>query len=161
MGSYGVSSRCVSRGETITATGPVLFLKRLLGGESPRQYQIMGAITGGSHFRAGGTTTVPVIVQAAASQTANLEEWQDSDGEVIARVAIGGGIVAAAENAGLSAETGGYLYLSKSSVAAANPGSDKLRLYVRDGTNPGTLKLVVRGGTSGAETTVVDNIGQT
>lgn len=121
----------------------------------------MGAITGGSHFRAGGTTTVPVIVQAAASQTANLEEWQDSDGEVIARVAIGGGIVAAAENAGLSAETGGYLYLSKSSVAAANPGSDKLRLYVRDGTNPGTLKLVVRGGTSGAETTVVDNIGQT
>ena len=33
-------------------------------------------------------------------------------------------------------------------------------MYYRDGTNAGTLKLVVRAGAAGAETTILDNIPQ-
>jgi hypothetical protein len=34
-------------------------------------------------------------------------------------------------------------------------------LYFRAGTNTGTLKLVVRAGAAGAETSIIDNIDQT
>jgi hypothetical protein len=34
------------------------------------------------------------------------------------------------------------------------------QLYLRDGTTAGTLKLVIIAGTTGAETTILDNIPQ-
>lgn len=56
---------------------------------------------------------------------------------------------------------GAPLLLAKQAGAATNPGADLGRLYFRAGTNAGTLKLVARAGTAGAETTVLDNIPQT
>lgn len=56
--------------------------------------------------------------------------------------------------------SGNYSRYAKSSGAASNPGADRLLVYVRDGTNVGTLKLVVIAGAGGAETTLLDNIPQ-
>ena len=46
----------------------------------------------------------------------------------------------------------------RQSAASSNPGALLARLYFRDGTTTGTLKLVVRAGAAGAETTIFDNI---
>jgi hypothetical protein len=50
--------------------------------------------------------------------------------------------------------------MAKQTAQAASPGAGNAHLYFRDGTNAGTLKLVVRAGASGAETTILDNIPQ-
>ncbi len=50
------------------------------------------------------------------------------------------------------------LRLSKLSAALANPGTDTAVLYLRPGTNANTVKLVIRAGAGGAETTILDNI---
>jgi hypothetical protein len=50
--------------------------------------------------------------------------------------------------------------MKKTSSAVANPGADIARIYLVAGTTAGTLKLVVRAGASGAETTILDNIPQ-
>ena len=42
---------------------------------------------------AGNATTVPMTVKGAASQSANLQEWQNSAGTVLAQVQSGGNIV--------------------------------------------------------------------
>ena len=43
-------------------------------------------------FTSGATTVTPIVVRAAASQTANLTEWQDSAGTVLAFVNAAGDI---------------------------------------------------------------------
>lgn len=110
--------------------------------------------------------TVGARIRGAASQTANLQEWQNSAGTVLSRIApsgtmyvngyatLNGYFYAQEENAGA------FIRLTKQSTAAANPSSGQAKLYLRDGTTAGTLKLVVRAGTAGAETTILDNIPQ-
>lgn len=44
-------------------------------------------------FTANATSVIPLTVKAIASQTANLQEWQNSAGTVLARVGSGGAIV--------------------------------------------------------------------
>jgi hypothetical protein len=56
--------------------------------------------------------------------------------------------------------SGGHNTLVKANATMSNPGANTGRLYFRDGTNSGTLKLVVIAGASGAETTILDNIPQ-
>jgi hypothetical protein len=113
------------------------------------------------------TPTIPVFrVRGAASQSANLQEWQNSAGTVLAQVnstgIVFGAQIRTIQSSGLMTETSGGagLTLLKSTSANGNPGAGFGRLYFRDGTNAGTLKLVVRAGTAGAETTILDNIPQ-
>jgi hypothetical protein len=56
--------------------------------------------------------------------------------------------------------SGGKIRLTRATAAATNPGANIGALYFRDGTTAGTLKLVVRAGAAGAETTILDNIPQ-
>jgi hypothetical protein len=132
------------------------------------------SVTGGGYTQGRvsvdtqGTTSIGITVRGVASQTANLQEWQNSAGTVVAYVASGGAARFDIVQGGSSAEadlrgasSGGILTLKKATAAASYFGTDQLRLYVRDGTNAGTLKLVVRAGTAGAETTILDNIPQT
>lgn len=111
--------------------------------------------------------TVGLVVRAATSQSAVLTSWRDANSSPIASVSAGGtmrGLVVSTNNdfARLLEETstsaGGLLQLSKIGGAAANPGAGIAKLYFRDGTNANTLKLVVRAGAAGAETTILDNI---
>jgi hypothetical protein len=106
------------------------------------------------------------VVRGAASQSANLQEWQNSAGTVLAQVnstgIVFGAQIRTIQSSGLMTETSGGagLTLLKSTSANGNPGAGFGRLYFRDGTNAGTLKLVVRAGAAGAETTILDNIPQ-
>lgn len=114
-----------------------------------------------------------LVLRGAASQTANLQEWQNSAGAVQASVSSSGNITALNSLIGgdvrvvgnvitmRSENSGGKIRFFKSTAAASNPGAGLLELYTRDGTTAGTLKLVVRAGASGAETTILDNIPQT
>jgi hypothetical protein len=189
-----------------------------------------------------GASTIGMIVRGAASQTANLQEWQNSAGAILTRLDsignyfgdrlnIGGAVfgevaspyfgkvnilqesgghaiamrgrdsqttpvarirMGATPGAGNNAlliensagsmqsqigSNGNQIWLSglaavqtanggatfemtRMTAAVGNPGANIGRLYFRDGTNAGTLKLVVRAGAAGAETTILDNIPQ-
>ena len=118
------------------------------------------------------TTAVTTIIRAAASQTADLQQWQDSAGTVQASISPIGNITSLNSVTGgdirvvgnvitmRGENSGGKIRFFKSTAAATNPGAGLLELYTRDGTNAGTLKLVVRAGAAGAETTILDNIPQ-
>jgi hypothetical protein len=115
---------------------------------------------------AGAATEIPVIIRGAASQTANLQEWQNSAGTVLASVNSSGVNTspryqtASSEFAAAIVNGGGFAQLKKVTATVVPGATDYARLYFRDGTNAGTLKLVVRAGTAGAETTILDNIPQ-
>lgn len=134
----------------------------------------LGFISGGT-TQAGTTATsvyataagnIGLVVRGAASQSANMQQWQLSDSTVVARVLSDGQFVSSAINTSnnyarmLEANSGGTLQLTKMTAQAGNAGAGIGRLYFRDGTNAGTLKLVVRAGAAGAETTILDNIPQ-
>ena len=126
------------------------------------------AFTVGGHTITNSTTTViPLYIRGAASQTANLQEWQNSAGSILGYVNSAAVIRMPVVQGGAGAETdlrslnsGGLFTMLKATAAATNPGAGYARLYFRDGTNAGTLKLVVRAGAAGAETTILDNIPQ-
>jgi hypothetical protein len=111
--------------------------------------------------------SVGLAVRGAASQTANLQEWQNSAGTVLARITnsgqiLGNSFVSTSFNfAGGDENNGGYLRMQKQTTTAGAPGDNRGKLYFRDGTTTGTLKLVVRAGAGGAETTILDNIPTT
>ena len=70
--------------------------------------------SGGDTITSSTASTVGLIVKAAASQTANLTEWQDSAGTVLAKVASSGAlsIAAATANLALGGTIGGVQYLN-------------------------------------------------
>ena len=128
--------------------------------------------TGGATYGArinvatDGVGVIGQVIRATASQTADLQQWQNSGGTVRARVASNGDIKAfniASNNSNLQifeANSGGVVLFGKSTAQTSSPGTGFATMYFRDGTNAGTLKLVVRAGTAGAETTILDNIPQ-
>jgi hypothetical protein len=136
---------------------------------------ILGIVT-------AGTANIGIAVRGAASQSADLLQIQNSGGTAIASISSAGalsvssglatissgGIIRGAQvstNGDLATmreeNSGGLLRLTKQTAAAANSASGQAKIYLRDGTDAGTLKLVVRAGTAGAETTILDNIPQT
>lgn len=108
---------------------------------------------------------IVLTVKGAASQSASLQEWQNSAGTALALVnstgtVIGVAIQTTSALSQISEEnSGGRLRLTKMTASPSTTSTDLLKLYVVAGTLPGTLKLAVRAGT-GAETTVLDNIPQ-
>ena len=112
------------------------------------------------------SATNSIVVLGAASQTANLQEWQDSAATVLAKITSAGIIYGAQVRTTSSlallteASSGGAITLFRPTTTLSNPGANTARLYFRDGTTAGTLKLVVIAGAAGAETTILDNIPQ-
>jgi hypothetical protein len=122
--------------------------------------------TAGQLSVVGNTDRVQMAVVGNGTQTADLQVWQNSASANLARVLADGTFYAQALatnnlNATLSEESaGGRLRLTKATSAMTAPGANLAKIYLRDGTNAGTLKLVVRAGAAGAETTILDNIPQ-
>ena len=127
------------------------------------------------------TTRIPLTIKGAASQSANLQEWQNSGGTALASISSAGALSVSSGNATISsagviravqvntisdlatireANSGGFLRMTRQTAALTNQGANIGGLYFRDGTTVGTLKLVVRAGAAGAETTILDNIPQ-
>ena len=128
--------------------------------------------TGGILMTNGNAGAVVATVKGFASQTANLQQWQNSAGTSLASVTAAGEIYSS--NAlrspvlytgsylfiGSEENSGGKLRMRKTTAQVSSPGANLGAIYFRDGTNAGTLKLVVRAGAAGAETTILDNIPQ-
>jgi collagen type VII alpha len=158
-----------------SAAGAILGLVTSTG-----TFRTAGLITAGSNTDVLGqlsvittaASRVGAVIRGAASQTANLQEWQNSAGSILARVVSDGAIRTGTGFFGLQFATltdyaslrennsGGRLQMVKQTAADGNPGANNARIYFRDGTTTGTLKLVVRAGAAGAETTILDNIPQ-
>ncbi len=150
----GTAARVTSSGSLVTTQGFAV-----LGGAS-----ISGSIA--TLLQTSNAARIALVVQGAASQSANLQEWQNSAGGTVARVNNLGEFFAPIiwttnAYAGFTEQSaGGALRMTKLTAAGSNPGAGNGRIYFRDGTNAGTLKLVVRAGAAGAETTILDNIPQ-
>jgi hypothetical protein len=86
-----VQARVTSGGSIVTTQGFAV-----LGGAS-----ISGSIS--ALFQSATASRIPVVVQGAASQTANLQEWQNSAGTILTRVSSDGQLVA---NAQITAQSG-------------------------------------------------------
>ena len=123
-------------------------------------------ITGQAFVSNAAPATTATIIRGAASQTANLLEIQNSASSILARVQSNGRVYStgfftnASQGFLYEENSGGTLVIKRQTAAAGRNGTDFLQLYVRTGTNAGTLKLVVSAGASGAETTILDNIPQ-
>jgi hypothetical protein len=108
-----------------------------------------------------------LIVRGMTSQTANLTEWQNSGGTVLARVDSGGNFkatnVATLNSTGqmTEANSGALFVMGRATAQASSPGLNFGTLYFRDGTTAGTLRLATRTGAAGVEETIVDNISST
>ena len=119
-----------------------------------------------TYFSTGSSGWIGLGVRGVASQTADLQQWQNSGGGILGKVDKDGFITAprVLTTNGYAAlreiNSGGFLQLYKQNAAGPNIGSGYGAVYLRDGTNAGTLKLVIRAGASGAETTILDNIPQ-
>jgi len=74
---------------------------------------------GGDIIQSSLSSTIPLRIKGAASQTANLQEWQDSAGTVVTKVGSGGGIdttVQLSARSALTAGTDNYLSASLSVI---------------------------------------------
>jgi hypothetical protein len=113
-----------------------------------------------------GASIIGAIIRGAASQSANLQEWQNSAGTVRSSVSSGGyvyGVGIYTNGSEMGFETGnggGRMKFTRCTSLPSNQGANQAIIYFRDGTTAGTLKLVVRAGAAGAETTILDNIPQ-
>jgi len=114
----------------------------------------------------GSASVIGAVIRGAASQTANLQEWQNSAGTILARM-TSAGVLRASQVltlnglASMGEFNNGAIYeFVRATAQSYSPGANRATMYFRDGTVPGTLKLVVRAGAAGAETTILDNIPQ-
>jgi hypothetical protein len=115
-----------------------------------------------SNIKTLNAAIVGQVIRGTASQTANLQEWQNSAGTVLAKVDSSGNIsgtqlrtlntyVTVSES-----NSGGSLRLLKGTAAAA-PLANEVRLQVLTGTTINTLKLVAVG-PNGTAVTILDNL---
>jgi hypothetical protein len=150
-----VLARVTSSGSLVTTQGFAV-----LGGAS-----ISGSIA--TLLQTSNAARIALVVQGAASQSANLQEWQNSGGTVLARVDSGGNFkatnVATLNSTGqmTEANSGALFVMGRATAQASSPGLNFGTLYFRDGTTAGTLRLATRTGAAGVEETIVDNISST
>ena len=157
-----VASQTANLQEWQDSAGTVLVKVRSSG-----QLNVGGAVAGTTLGIINIDPAWPAVkVVGASSQTASLQEWQLNDGTVRAKVDVDGymgstGVFGTTGKWSLETAYGGaFMGLAKTTSTVVNPGSDMARMYLVAGTNAGTLKLVVKAGASGAETTILDNIPQ-
>ena len=155
-----------SAGTAVAAFTPlgILQVPQINSTSSGKAFMQTNGDTNGFLILTNGAANKGLVIRAAGSQTADILQVQDSTNAVLAKVASDGavtGVSYSTTNAYVTIgeqNTGGSLRLGKQSTTATAPGAGFGRLYFRDGTNANTLKLVVRAGTGGAETTILDNI---
>jgi len=121
--------------------------------------------TAGQQITNGNAATKGLLIKAAAAQSAPIFEIQDSASTVLARITTNGTFQGPVQT--LSAfirlqqeSSGGSIQLTRITATVGSPGASNGVLAFRDGTTAGTLKLVVRAGVTGPETTILDNIDQ-
>jgi hypothetical protein len=110
---------------------------------------------------ANAAGTIGVVIRGAASQTANLVEWQNSAGTVLASVLAAGnvrGVTVGTNNdvANLrESNSGGALRLTRSTTNGT-PGANQVQLQILAGTVNGSRLVAI--GPFGTPYTILDNI---
>ena len=123
---------------------------------------IGGAINYGASLNALAQSagSIGAVIRGAASQTANLQEWQNSGGTVLTRVGNTGDVIAPAFSTTLSyivagqVNSGGSIRLERA-TAAGSGTTNQVRLQVLTGT---TGLRIVAVGPTGTVVTIADNI---
>jgi hypothetical protein len=156
LGRFDASGNMVVTGATRTA-----FVTNIANGGAYLDLQ-----TETPAFIQRSASAVGLLVRGAASQSGFLQTWQNSAGTDLSFISNLGNMTATdfrtTNTFGLLGESnsGGRLRMVRQTAANSSPGANVGTIYFRDGTNAGTLKLVVRAGAAGAETTILDNIPQ-
>jgi hypothetical protein len=82
--SSGISGTYISAGTTFSSVSARLDnIEKGITGDTHAQYI---KTTGGATITASSASTVPLTVQGVASQSANLQEWKNSAGAVVAAI---------------------------------------------------------------------------
>jgi hypothetical protein len=156
----GVASQSANLIEIQDSTGATLTRVNNTGIIITNQKLIVGAATGilgTSSLYANDASTIALAVRGAASQSANLQEWQDSAGTVLASVSSAGLVFGKAADATLAtATTGiGYMGLPQNStttgsytIVAADAGEHIYASATRTITIPANSALALPIGTT-------------
>ena len=118
---------------------------------------VAGSLVGNRDLtvRPKNATSVPWIVQGAGSQSADLQQWMQSDGTLLGAFTSAGALQIGAT----LTLTNGAWGVPKITASASAPGADGAKFEVVCGTNAGTAKLIMYAGTSTTSVNVVDNVG--
>jgi hypothetical protein len=88
--SSGLSGTYISAGTTFANVSARLDnIEKGITGDTHSQYL---KTVGGASITATSAATVPLTVRGVASQTANLQEWRDSSGTLVAAIAPDGSL---------------------------------------------------------------------
>lgn len=88
--SSGLTGTYISAGTTFASVSARLDnIEKGITGDTHSQYL---KSTGGATITASGAAVVPLTVQGVAGQTANLQEWRNSAGTVVAAIASDGSL---------------------------------------------------------------------
>ena len=113
-----------------------------------------GTVYGRLSVGTGTATTIGAVIRGAASQSANLQEWQNSAGSILGKVASDGTITGAAlSTTNTLIQDLGIRFTVTTTPTA--PGSTRGRLYFKAGTTG--LALFAMGPT-GTEVRIADNL---
>lgn len=88
--SSGLTGSYISAGTTFASVSARLDnIEKGITGDTHAQYV---KTTGGAAITASGAAAVPLTVTGVAGQTANLQEWKDSSGAVVAAIGPDGAL---------------------------------------------------------------------
>jgi hypothetical protein len=87
-------------------------------------------LSGAVQIASRNATHIPLLTQGFTSQTADLQQWQNSAGTVLAKVAASGNIVAG--NMAIATSSVSTIHISNGTIPSADPVGGGV-LYVEAG----------------------------
>jgi len=139
----GSASQTANLQEWQNSAGTVLAAIEPTGSFYGSSITSYGILTSNSSFRVNNASasTVATIIKGAASQTANLQEWQNSSGTMLANVSSSGQFLTPR----LTITNGGNIVDSAGTTPYFGFGSNQIAIYTRNAAYKG---LVVQGSAS-------------
>jgi hypothetical protein len=114
------------------------------------------------HLATGSASTVGQIVQAAASQTANLQEWQNSSASVLASVGPDGAAKFTGFSIAITSKTANYTATVNDSVILCDATSAGFTITLpASATNTGRKYVIKKTDTSANTVTIDGNASET
>jgi len=149
-------------GGTITTTGTLAVDANVVAFLTASQ-----TFTGTQTLTVSNASATPVVIQAITSQTGDLLKVKDVANNVITKIDSNGNLLANSVGTTNSyvilqeENSGGIAKFTSVSSAPSAAGAGNMKIYIRDGSTAGTIRLAIQAGASGDEVTIVDKIPQT
>lgn len=149
-------------GGTITTTGTIAVDSNVVPLLNASQ-----TFTGTQTLTLSNSSSTPLVIQAIASQSGDLFKVKDVSNVVITKIDANGNLLANSVGTINSyvvlqeENSGGVAKFIKVSSVPSAAGTGNMKIYIRDGSTAGTIRLAVQAGATGDEVTIVDKIAQT